>query len=341
MARKSKQSIEKAFQSFLDTIYQRDGLEGVANSLPFVSGPLAITRKGRIVAINDEFVTLLGYQRDELYGLTADTVTLPADREALQQRLKTRNTERYSLRLLTRDDQVKHVIVCPHLIKIGGARYRLAEFVDQTPLLALYEKRTDALQTIGQALAAACEQRDPYTFGHMHRTACIATEICEAMSLDEDLTKLIQIGASIHDIGKISVPIEILVKPARLEPHEWAFIKRHPEIGITILGDLEVHDEVKDIVLKHHEHQDGSGYPFGLKGREIPLTASVVHVADCLDAIAGARPYRKAYTFTEAMEIMTDTAHLFHDKVLAAARELVESGRMMGREFQTTLAMET
>ncbi|MBQ0808501.1 MAG: HD domain-containing protein, partial [Porticoccus sp.] len=136
-----------------------------------------------------------------------------------------------------------------------------------------------------------------------------------------------------HDVGKISVPIEILTKPSRLEDHEWAFIKKHPEAGYKILTGTHFVKEIEDIVLLHHENQDGSGYPHGLKGEEIPLGAAIVSVADGLDAIAGTRPYRKASSFIEAIKIMEGEANKYRKEVLVAARQLVESGQLSGPEF--------
>jgi len=326
-------SYELEFQEYLERIFRKYGVEGVANSLTFLIGAFVVTVDGVIVAANDSFLKLLGYDKRELYGTDASKVTYSEDRNMVRKRISENNSESYILRLVNKQSDIKYVIVSPCPIEIDGITYRLAEFLDQTELMTLQEQRISALKSTAFALANTIERRDPYTHGHMKRTAMIAVEIARLLSLDDESIEYISLGSNVHDIGKISIPLEVLIKPGKLERFEWEYIRSHPEIGCDILRDVELVDLVKKIVLLHHECQDGSGYPNGLCRDEIPIEVSIVTVADCLEAIAGVRPYRRANSFIDSIEIMKGEASKFHPEALAAAESLVISGRLEGKEF--------
>lgn len=328
-----KHNYEKEFHAFLKQIYKQGGVESLANGLPFVMGAFVVTVDAKIVAANDEFLRLIGYKRNEIYGKEAMEIVCADERERVLKHIKELNPERYRLRLLTKDKKIKYVTASPLTFKIDKTVFRLTEFIDNTALVALQNEQIVALKKTAIALSATIEKRDAYTVGHMSRTAAIAVEIAKLLDLDNKTINMIDLGSSIHDIGKIEVPIEILTKPNKLEAHEWEFIKRHPTTGYDILGEIDFDEQVKNIVLLHHEHQDGSGYPNGLVGKSIPLEVSIVAVADSLEAIAGVRPYRKALSFIDAIEIMKQHSEQYHPKSLAAACHLVESGAFNGQEF--------
>ncbi len=324
---------KKEFSVFLEQIFLKDGVEGIANSLPFVVGSFVVTVDGKIVAANDAFMNLVGYKREEIYGHDATDITHPDDRFSVRTRIAENDQSQYNLRLLAKDTSVKHVTVSPVSCDILGTRYRLAEFVDNTELLAVKQEKVDSFARITQALSNAIEKRDPYTNGHMRRTAHIADRICDLLGCDTELQELIYVGASIHDIGKISLPIEILIKPGSLNEPESALVQKHPQIGFEIFGQISIPKTIKQIVLLHHEHPDGSGYPSGIRGSEIPLGAAIVCVADCLEAISGVRPYHEKRSFEEAIDIMKRDADKFCSDALEAASTLVASGEMSGDEF--------
>ena len=156
-------------------------------------------------------------------------------------------------------------------------------------------------QTVG-ALAAASEKRDPYTAGHQRRVADIARTIAIAMNLNDDIIESIGLIALVHDIGKISVPAEMLVKPSKLTEIEFAMIKTHAFEGYEILKGIEFPWPIAKIVLQHHEYLNGSGYPQGLKGKEILIESRIITVADVIEAMTSHRPYRPALK----LEIATD-----------------------------------
>ena len=169
------------------------------------------------------------------------------------------------------------------------------------------------------SLARTIEAKDPYTGGHTERVAELAMRVAERLGFDEKQLRAIHVGAIIHDIGKIGVPDEILLKEGDLSLPESAAMRRHPEIASYILADLELPPIVKQMVRSHHERYDGSGYPDGIAGEEIPLAARILTVVDALDAMTSDRPYRKALSIEEAKdEIRTEVGTQFCPRVVAA-----------------------
>ena len=147
-----------------------------------------------------------------------------------------------------------------------------------------------------------------YTAGHSDRVSAISAILAEAMGLPPEQVEIIRIGAKLHDIGKIGVPDSVLRKPGTLTLEELELIKLHPQIGKRILEKVERFEEYLPIVELHHENHDGSGYPYGLKGEEIPLGVRIVHVVDVYDAITSDRAYRKAMAEERVWEIMVNGA---------------------------------
>jgi putative nucleotidyltransferase with HDIG domain len=162
------------------------------------------------------------------------------------------------------------------------------------------ESEAAYLGVIG-ALAAALDARDPYTAGHSERVARLSVSIGRAMGLPEAELEVLHLGALLHDIGKIGVSDMVLRKPGTLTDDEFEQIRRHPTLGARILKPLNFLVEHVAIVELHHEQPDGLGYPFGLKGDEIPLPARIVHVADAFDAMTSARAYRPGRPANEAI----------------------------------------
>ena len=151
------------------------------------------------------------------------------------------------------------------------------------------------------ALTEAIDAKDVYTAGHSQRVAEISTYIAYELGLSEQEIDVVHYGALLHDIGKIGVPETILNKKGRLTDDEFFAVKKHPVIGTTILRRIDFLDDALNIVRFHHEHFDGSGYPEGLKGEDIPFMARIVCVADAWDAMTSNRSYRKALPFGEAI----------------------------------------
>jgi putative nucleotidyltransferase with HDIG domain len=155
------------------------------------------------------------------------------------------------------------------------------------------------LETI-RALAAAIDAKDSYTHGHSRRVTDLSVAIARFMHLSRDEVDSIRHAALLHDVGKIGISEQILLKPGRLTDDEFETIKSHPHIGAAILNSIEFLRKVCMIIEHHHERYDGRGYPSGLKAEEIPLGARIIMVADSFDAITSSRPYRKPLSFDEA-----------------------------------------
>jgi HD-GYP domain-containing protein (c-di-GMP phosphodiesterase class II) len=153
-----------------------------------------------------------------------------------------------------------------------------------------------------EALAASVEAKDPYTSGHQKRVGVLAGAIAQKMELSPDDIKGIGIAGTIHDIGKIQIPGEILCKPSKLLHEEFNLIKTHSKAGYDIIKNIEFPYPVADVLLQHHERLDGSGYPQSLCGDEILLGAKIVAVADVVEAISSYRPYRPALGIGKALE---------------------------------------
>ncbi|OOZ41053.1 hypothetical protein BOW53_05805 [Solemya pervernicosa gill symbiont] len=170
-----------------------------------------------------------------------------------------------------------------------------------------------------QAIASAIEVRDPYTAGHQQRVALLATAIANEMEMDENSVIGLALGATIHDIGKIYVPAEILNRPGKLTDAEFEIIKSHPRVGHDIIKEIDFPWPVGNMVLMHHERLDGSGYPQGLKGDEIPIEARILAVADVVEAIDSHRPYRPTLGIDFAMEEINKHRGSWYDSAVVDA----------------------
>jgi putative nucleotidyltransferase with HDIG domain len=181
----------------------------------------------------------------------------------------------------------------------------------------LFEKLQTSYESTLEALAAALDTRDTETQGHSMRVSEYTVRIAQEMGVGEPEITEIRRGALLHDVGKIGIPDAILRKPGKLTPEEWAEMRRHPEIGFRILSGIKFLEKSLPIVIAHQERYDGSGYPRGLRGDEIPLGARIFAVVDTLDAMTSDRPYRKALRYEQAREeILRNSGLQFDPKVV-------------------------
>src|SRR5476649_1942802 len=182
------------------------------------------------------------------------------------------------------------------------------------------EAQTDAAYTGAiRALATALDARDPYTAGHSERVSVLSVAIGRQLALSPDEVEVLRLGALLHDIGKIGVPDQVLMKPGALTDAEFAAIKLHPVLGARILKSVPFLSRHIAIVELHHERPDGRGYPTGLRGDDIPLAARIVHVADAYDAITSARAYRGARPSGDALrELWRCAGTEFHAEIVGA-----------------------
>jgi len=172
-------------------------------------------------------------------------------------------------------------------------------------------------------MAVTVETRDPYTAGHQRRVAELAGAIAREMKLTGDQASGVCMASIIHDLGKISVPAEILSMPRKLTDIEFNLVKNHARSGFEILKDIDFPWPIAEIILQHHERMDGSGYPRGLKGDELLIEAKILTVADVVESMISYRPYRPALAIEEGLaEIEKNRGSLYDPQVVDACLRL-------------------
>jgi putative two-component system response regulator len=179
-------------------------------------------------------------------------------------------------------------------------RTRVAALLRVKFLLDQLERAESVITTLGLTI----EARDPYTAGHCERLARHAVALGKALGVDEAMLKALWLGGFLHDLGKIAVPDRILLKNGPLNAEERRAIETHPVIGADLVREMRTLDGVRPIIRYHHERFDGSGYPDGLRGEEIPLGARIMAVVDVYDALCTARPYKPALSHEQAVDIL-------------------------------------
>jgi putative two-component system response regulator len=194
------------------------------------------------------------------------------------------------------DDFLSKPVNKQELIARVHSLVRLKQFTDEL----------DNAETVLFSLALTIEAKDPYTEGHCDRLSKYSVALGEKLGLPQDVRVALRRGGLIHDIGKLAVPEGILLKPGPLTPEERKVMEQHTVIGERICAPLRSFRSVLPIIRHHHEKQDGSGYPDGLKGEKIPLTARILQVTDIYDALTTDRPYRKALPVEKALAIMRE-----------------------------------
>ena len=181
-----------------------------------------------------------------------------------------------------------------------------------------------------QALAESLEARDPYTSGHSSRVTNYAVRMAKTLDVSQPSIETLRYAGRLHDIGKFGISEAILHKNGRLTEDEWAMIKEHPTKGERIVESLGFLDRAQPIVRHHHERWDGTGYPDGLKGEEIPFLTRILSVADCYDAMTSQRPYRSAKCHSEALaELEAGKSRQFDPAIVQQFMDVIESGPMV------------
>ncbi len=236
------------------------------------------------------------------------------------------------------------------LIKAVGHAMRFKELIDEKRILELQnqaqrenlerlvDERTGKLRhamlNTAYATAAMMDLRDPYTAGHQRRVGSLARAIGKELGLPDDTVEGLHIAGCIHDIGKITVPFEILTKPVQLSRSEYAIIQEHPRKGYEVLKSYEMPWPIAEIVYHHHERLDGSGYPQGLKADQIGLETRIISVSDVVEAMSSHRPYRPSLGLESALnEISTNNGKLYDPAVVDACLTLFrEKGYALDEE---------
>ena len=169
------------------------------------------------------------------------------------------------------------------------------------------------MEALMQVLESTIAARDPYTVGHQRRVSQIACTIGREMGLSQDRLHCLRMAGILHDLGKIAIPSDLLSKPGKLTPAEFALIKTHPQVAYNILSPISLPGNTAKIILQHHERINGSGYPQGLKGEEILLEARIIGVADVMEAMCSHRPYRASLGLAETLKELVRNKGILYD----------------------------
>ncbi len=280
--------------------------------------------KGTFTYVSTPVLSMLGYSASEIVGRNFRQFVHPKDLPYVQnqfERVLSGQLEPSEYRILNKSGEIGWVRSSSRpMIKNGKTiglrgiltditKRKKAEEESQRTLINLRK----AMGGIIQAMAATVETRDPYTAGHQRRVADLGRAIAREMGLTDHQIDGIRMAGIVHDLGKISIPAEILSKPTKLSDIEFALIKTHPQISYDILKDIDFPWPVARTVFQHHERIDGSGYPLGLKGDEILLEARILAVADVVEAIASHRPYRPAFGMEAALDQISRNKGILYD----------------------------
>lgn len=210
-------------------------------------------------------------------------------------------------------------------IVLARVSTQLALYNQQRELEVLVKQRTQELEDtrleIIQRLGCAAEYKDNETGLHVIRMSWYSRFLAEQIQANEDWVELVYNAAPMHDIGKIAIPDRVLLKPGKLDQEEWKIMQTHVECGVEILGehDSDLLTMAREIALYHHEKYDGSGYPNGVSGEDIPLSARIVAIADVFDALTSVRPYKAAWPLEKAVALLEEEAGKHFDPVLVPA----------------------
>ncbi len=282
----------------------------VLDSLPDVF--YVLDEQGDFVRWNKNQEKVSGYSGEEMSKLRGLAVIAEEDRDAVARAIQEALTGEYvslEAQLLTKSGKKIPYYVTGKGTVIGDKTYLLGMGIDITErkkneehLKIMVESLRKAVGATIQVMVAAVETRDPYTAGHQLRVADLARAIATEMGLSQEEIQGVRMASSIHDIGKLSTPAEILSKPTKLTEFEFSLVKEHARKGYEILKDVETSWPLAEIVYQHHERMDGSGYPRHLKGEEILIEARILNVADVVEAMASHRPYRAGLGIDQALE---------------------------------------
>lgn len=309
-------------------------LESIGAAMPV--GFKLVDRDFRILRINERLATTNGMSVDAHLGRTVQEVVpdLWPQLENIYRRALAGEPV-INVELSTpgtggvRDTQ--HWLASYYPVRVNGAIIGVGNVVaDISERKQMEVAVAQNLKAMVETIAATVECRDPYTAGHQRRVAQIAAAIAEEIGLDSSTVEGVRTAASIHDIGKISIPAEILSKPGRLSDPEIALIQEHAETGYQILSGIDFPWPVAEMIRQHHERLDGSGYPRGLEADDILPGAKIIAVADIVEAMTAHRPYRAGYGIEVALDyIRKESGRLIDHDAVTACLGLFESGRLL------------
>jgi PAS domain S-box-containing protein len=300
---------------------------------------------GNFTFFNNALCRIWGYPREELMGMNSraytDKQTARKLYQAHNQVYRTGEPGRlFDYEIIQKNGNKKVIQSSFTLLKDADGKTIIGFrgiVRDITELKQMEKDRQKSLDQLRQsleatihAMAVTVELRDPYTAGHQRRVADLAYAIALEMNLEENRLTGLRMASTIHDLGKISIPSEILTKPTKLTYIEFEIVKTHAQAGYDILKDIDFPWPIARIVHEHHERMDGSGYPNGLKGEDILLESKILTVADVVEAMVSHRPYRAALGVEQALgEIIKNRGILYDEDVVDSCLKLFEEKRFI------------
>ena len=291
-------------------------------------------QEGWLIDFNLSTLELFGYSREEMLGINTKAVFVnPDEYQRLQDEIAQKGSVReFEVKLRKKDGTEIDCLITStvrlardkSVIGYQGIIRDISELVSNRKQIE--KTLNDLRKALGgtiEAMALMVETRDPYTAGHQRRVSNLARGIATEMGVSKDQIQGVRMAGVIHDIGKISVPGEILSKPGSIGTNEFGIIKEHPRVGYNILKTVDFPWPIAQIVLQHHERMDGSGYPDGISGDNILIEARILAVADVVEAMASHRPYRAALGIDLALnEISKNRGSSYDSKVVDACLRL-------------------
>jgi len=311
-----RRKAEKDYQSIFENVQ-----EGIFRSTP----------EGKIILANEAMAKMFGYDSPaeimaDITDVAAQLYVHPEERASVKKIIAEQNSiQNHEVQFHRKDGGAFWGSATMKAIRNGKDQILYYEGIieDITERKLSIERLRKTLGGAVQAIASLVETRDPYTAGHQRRVADLARAIATEMGLSGDQIDGIRIAGTIHDLGKISVPSEILTIPRKLTALEYSLIKNHPQSGYDILKDIEFPWPIARMIVEHHERINGSGYPNGLPGEDLLLESKILSVADVVEAMATHRPYRPALGIDAALaEITANRGILYDPEVVDACLRL-------------------
>lgn len=291
-----------------------------------------LNKKGKIIYYNNAFLKKLGYRKGIINSSINEYINVDNKNKIYQK--NGQFTEDLNEQAIAKKADGSTLYIKYSLTRFGenGSEKLILQIFDLSQEIeynqSLIQKEREIFKTLLstlKVLGKILEFNDPYTKNHQQAVSNFAMKICKALDLSREKQVNIKYAALLHDIGKMQIPISILVKPGSLSEAEYTMIRQHPLDSYDIIKDISFPVEVSQIVLQHHERINGSGYPYGLKGEEILLGAKILAVADVVHAMSSRRPYREALGLKNAIEELKKNKGILYDfEVVEAALEIMK-----------------
>lgn len=332
-----RQTVDELQKAEADLLYEKEYAEALVDATTAIV--IGLDEAGAIVEFNRAATQTTGYAKAELEGqdwfeVLCPRATYPEVWEEFARLRAGGGSGTFENPILTKSGEERVILwqnaELPSHAGVAGIVSFGTDVTErkraEDDLYRTRERRERLLRDVIETMGKVVEVRDPYTRGHEAGVARIAVLIAREMGCADDAVDAIEVGALLHDLGKLSIPTEILSKPGRLSAVEFDLVKSHPESGFEILQDIDFGQPVAEIALQHHERMDGSGYPMGLEGDSILMSARIVAVADVIEAMASHRPYRAALGLDAAMDELCGHPEKYDHDVLEACRRLHAAG---------------